>query len=367
MFRCLVILSFALALASPLEARRRAAASQSFPPCSMITGTAAVTFTRDYGRTLTPSAETLGGIGYTYGVAPLDEPGLLLAWHRDDLLLSTDHGCSWRVFQTIEGAGFPPTITPAKGGRAYAWSDNRQFLVRYDSRGVTTLKQPVPFVGLGVHAGEGNHLRAGGDDGTIWDSYDGGETWTQIGALAIEGSVIFYRFAFDPNDLDHIIAGTTSHGAFYTWNGGRTWRPSAGLGSGPVNAFNAVVSPADGDVVWLMALNSDESDQGHPSHGRHIYRSVDGGATFTSVVDEAPGVKLVNGPVMAADPVDPDVLYFVFGTNFQGYGSDLFRFDAATGELTVTHSEHHDINAIAFSRADARVLYLGLEVESGAH
>ena len=368
MLRALPIFALLITLTVDAAPRRRAAAQPPlFPPCSMITGTAAVTFTSDYGRTLAPSAQSLSGIGYTYGVVTLDEPGAVLAWHRDDVLLSGDHGCTWRVVATVPGADFPPALAAARGGRAYAWSENRFFLARYEHGGVVTLKQPVAFVGFGVDPDDGNHVRAGGDDGTIWDSTDGGETWTQVGALKPEGSVIFYRFAFDPADLDHIVAGMTGSGAYFTRDGGGTWRQSTGFGSGMVNAFNAVISPVNGNVVWVMALNMTEADAGSPSHGRHIFRSTDFGATFTAVVDEAPGVKLVNGPRMAADPVDADVLYFVFGTHTFGYGTDLFRYDAATASLTLTHSDHHDINAIAFSRFDPRVMYLGLEVESGAH
>ena len=68
---------------------------------------------------------------------------------------------------------------------------------------------------------------------------------------------------------------------------------------------------------------------------------------------------------MAADPHDQNVVYFVFGTRFQGYGTDLFRYDAATRSLTMTHSDNHDINSIAFSPVDPTLMYLGLEYEGG--
>lgn len=81
------------------------------------------------------------------------------------------------------------------------------------------------------------------------------------------------------------------------------------------------------------------------------------------MVDEGPGVKLINGPLLVAHPTDADVLYFVFGTHFQGYGTDLFRFDAATRTLTLTHNGYDDINAITFAPADPRVMYLGISEE----
>jgi hypothetical protein len=337
----------------------------------MVTGTATVTFTRDGGSTLIPSNEPLRGLRYTYGLTATSAPTTLYAWSGEDLLRSLDAGCSWSVAATAasDPEMFPPRLVAAKDGTIYAWSDNRQLSYRYDGRGLVKLKQPAAFVGFGVNPGIPNHLRAGSTDGTIWESFDSGDTWSVYGApLATPTATIFYRFEFDPADLDHIVAGTMAHGTYMTYTGGRTWRKSAGLGTeGKVNAFNVEISPANGDVVWAMALDMAESDSGAPSHGRHIYRSVDGGQNFVKVVDENPEIKLINGPVMAAHPTDPNVLYFVFGTHVFDYGTDLFRYDASTNRVTVTHNRHHGINAIAFSPVDPDVTYLGLERVEGVH
>lgn len=350
-----------LLISLPLAAATRRRAIEvppPFPACSMVTGTPAVTFTRDHGATLAPIAERLSGIGYTYGLAALDTPGTLMAWHKSDLILSTDHGCSWRVVASFSDYDFPPRIVPAKGGRAYAWSDNRSFLVRYDSRGAVKMKQPAAFVGFAVDRADGDHVRAGGADGSLWESGDAGETWTQIGNLKTETSpIIFYRIAFDPSNLDHVLAGTTIDGAYVSFDGGRTWRRSANLPA-RMNMFEVVVSPADPSVVWGEGI-----DLGQEL--RHIYLSRDGGATFRAVVGQSDRVQLINGNILAPHPALPAVLYFVFGTYFQNYGTDLYRFDAAGGSLTVTHNEFNDINAIAFSPVRPNLMYLGLEVESG--
>jgi hypothetical protein len=167
-------------------------------------------------------------------------------------------------------------------------------------------------------------------------------------------SALVYRGAFDPANLDHAVVGTASTGAFVTFDGGRNWQRAEGLGQN-FNVFNLVVSPAGGDVVWAMALNlGDES--------RHIYRSTDGGRSFAPVVGAGNGVTLINGPVMAAHPSNQDVLYFVFGTYFQDYGTDLFRFDASTRELRLMHHDFDDIDAIAFSPLNPDLMYFGLEV-----
>lgn len=348
----LSLLVLALALPAVAASRRRASRSPSFyPQCSMVTGTGGVTFTRDEGRTLAPTAEPMRPIAYTWGVAALDEPDTLLAWHRDDLLLSTDGGCSWRVAAHVEEWDFPPTLTAAKGGRAYVWSENRRFLYRYDARGLVSLKPPADFLGVGVDPENGDRVRAGGSDGTVWESVDAGLTWTQIGALA--GPVGYYRFAFDPRNLDHIVAGTLANGAYVSRDGGKNWTRATGLAARSANVFQIVFSPVDSNRVWAMGIDLGDS-------GRHIYVSDDGGETWRIVLTEQPGVKLINGPTMAAHPVNRDVVYFIFGTHFQGYGTDVFRYDLQSG-LTVTHNDYHGVNAIAFSRRDPGVMYLGLE------
>jgi hypothetical protein len=112
-----------------------------------------------------------------------------------------------------------------------------------------------------------------------------------------------------------------------------------------------------------MALDLDEMDSGAASKGRHIYRSTDGGLTFEPKVDASNEVTLINGPLLTAHPTDPNVVYFVFGTYFQGYGTDLFRYDAATDELTLTHNDYDEVGAIAFSPTTPPTMYLGLTQE----
>jgi hypothetical protein len=348
-----VLLILAASLPAAAAKRRAASPGRLFPQCSMITGTAGVTFTRDFGVSLTPSSEPLRPIAYTFGVAVmLDDASTVMAWHGNDLLISTDGGCSWRVVATNDEWDFPPTLTPAKGGRMYIWSDNRRFLLRYDARGLHALEPPADFIGFAAHDLNGEYLRAGGNDGTIWESSDGGETWRQTGFL--ETSVpLYYRFAIDSHDLGHIVAGTVSNGAYVSRDGGRTWTRATGIGRAGANIFNAVISPADPSRVWAEGIDLAESR-------RYIWVSSDGGATYQPVVQEGPGVELINGNIMAAHPANKDLLFFVFGTHIFDYGTDLYRFDLNSRQLYVTHNSHDGINAIAFSQADPNLLYLGI-------
>ena len=313
-----------------------------------------MTFSRDGGVTLAAVSQKLEGIGYTFGLAALDSR-TLLAIHKQALSISNDAGCHWSAVGNV-AFDDPPRIAAAGADRAYIWADGRGNLARYAAGAITTLKSPVTIVGI---VANGNRVRVGGDDGSIWESVDGGGSWAQIGGRALTGLV--YRAAFDPSNFDHVIFGAANAGARVTFDGGKSYSSAIGLNTG-TNVFNIVISPADPKVVWAMGLNLAESDANVPSHGRHIYRSVDGGASFVPVVDEGNGVQLINGPLMAAHPADPNVLYFVFGTYFDAYGTDLFRYDEASKSLTVSHFNYDDFDAIAFSPADPSVMYFGLEV-----
>jgi hypothetical protein len=72
---------------------------------------------------------------------------------------------------------------------------------------------------------------------------------------------------------------------------------------------------------------------------------------------------LYNGNQMWASPVDPDLLYFSYGTSFANYGADLYRLRPSTGELSKQHNHFDGIPSLAFSPADPTVLYLGLAEE----
>ena len=83
------------------------------------------------------------------------------------------------------------------------------------------------------------------------------------------------------------------------------------------------------------------------------------------VVDQQDGVTLTNGTFLQPHPTKRGRLYFVFGMNFGGYGTDLFRFRDRPdgGDLTVEHNAYDEIKAIAFNPARPRYMYLGLAEE----
>ncbi|WP_405150686.1 hypothetical protein OG589_18435 [Sphaerisporangium sp. NBC_01403] len=332
------------------------------PRCGTVTGDGSVTFTRNEGKTIAPTSQALRPVVYTSGLVALERRDALLAMSNNVLLSSADAGCTWTQVSKVEG--WYISLTAARGDKAYAW-DREGNLSLATPAGVTSLTSPAAEVsGLGTDRRDGDHVRVSDGDGRLYDSRDGGRSWKPVG-VPTGPLAAFYTAAFDPSDLDHVVAGGMGTGAHVTFDGGHTWIASTGLSGkgGKISAFSVAISPAAPNVVYAMGLNSEELDAGAPSGGRHIYRSVDGGRHFTPVVDQSDEVTLVNGPVLAPHPDDPGVLYFVFGTSFQGYGTDIHRYDAGRRRVTTAHNSYDRVTSIAFHPKMSQLMYLGVAEE----
>ncbi|MDC0668622.1 WD40/YVTN/BNR-like repeat-containing protein [Nannocystis radixulma] len=333
------------------------------PNCESVTGTGAVTFSFDQGATLAPMDQQIFPVTYTFGLVALGKPGAMLAGTGQQILASSDAGCSWHSIGPAGNPNAPAVRLHAAGEtRAYAYGDNNDAIMRVDDEVIHKLSSPAGqdgIVGLGVDPNDPDHVRIGDSAGRLWDSIDAGESWQPIGIPAFAGSLA-YRVAFDPQDIDHVLVGALGDGVLVSHDAGEGWQSATGLSPGDANGFNLVVSPVDGDIVWVEGLDlEDPNDQTQ----RHVYRSEDGGLSFTAVI-EANEATLYNGNHLFPHPTDPDILYFVFGSNYQAYGTDLYRYDYGTDEITLTHNMWHD-TVITFLPSDPSVIYLGLSIEPG--
>ncbi len=340
------------------------------PDCNRVTGQATVTFTDDKGVTMADMPARHGTF-YTYGLTTLDLGNTLLTSNMSsdgtDILRSDDAGCNWHKVETLPVSELL-LLTSAPEGVAYGWSRSRTTFYRIDGDEVVTYTAPGSVYGLAVDPEDNNHIRIGGRDCQIYESFDGGARFSMLGNPANSGNTIFYTVEFDPVDWDNALCGGI--GAWRTDDAGQTW-------SG-IEPFDY----EDRDIVYLFVYSKDDpsrvwaraSLETMSAYTRQIMVSHDGGATFGPAIsqgDEALDqngitrqVILIKQPAIAAHPRD-DVLYFAWGMYFQDYGTDLFRYDISEDELTVVHIAGLDgIDAIAFNPVNTDVMYLGLESEN---
>jgi len=171
----------------------------------------------------------------------------------------------------------------------------------------------------------------GAASGGIWKTSDGGTTWASIfddqpvqsiGALAIARSDanIVWAGTGEAHIRSHISVG---EGIFKSTDAGRRWTRMGLEKTGRIARI--VIHPTDPNVVLACAL-------GHaygPQPERGVYRTSDGGATWTRVlhVDEHTGCS-----DLAMDPRNPRILFAgmwqleirTWGRTSGGPGSGLF-------------------------------------------
>jgi photosystem II stability/assembly factor-like uncharacterized protein len=105
------------------------------------------------------------------------------------------------------------------------------------------------------------------------------------------------------------------HGVFRSHDGGLSWQEiSAGLPS--TFGFPIAVHPRDPDTVWVLPLNGDTQGRYPPDASAAVWRSRDGGDTWTAQRDGLPARNCfftVLRQAMATDHGTPAGIYF--GTN----------------------------------------------------
>ena len=144
--------------------------------------------------------------------------------------------------------------------------------------------------------------------GGVWKTEDAGSTWAPLFDRA--GSASVGALAIAPSDPKVIYVGTgqiqarydvaSGDGVYRSSDGGKTWTH---VGLAATRAIGRIlVDPRDANVAVVAAL-------GHlygPNRERGIYRTADGGKTWSQVlfVDDGTG-----GADLAADPENPSILY----------------------------------------------------------
>jgi photosystem II stability/assembly factor-like uncharacterized protein len=154
-------------------------------------------------------------------------------------------------------------------------------------------------------------------NGGVWKTTDAGRTWLPIFDDQPTGSI--GAIAIAPSDANIIYVGSgeglqrpdlsTGDGIYKSLDAGRTWT-RLGLRDGQ-QIPQIVVHPTDPNRLWVAVL-------GHPygpNEERGIFRSVDGGRTFTRVLYKDPDTGAAD---IVIDPLNPDVLYAALWEARQG-------------------------------------------------
>ena len=173
----------------------------------------------------------------------------------------------------------------------------------------------------------------GSAGGGVWKTEDGGLNWANIsdgsfhtgsvGAIAVSSSNVDTVYV---GMGEACIRGNASYGdgVYRTADGGKTWTH---MGLDATRQIARVrVHPTNPDIVYVAALG----DPWGPSPDRGIYRTKDGGKNWEKVLFKSNDAGAID---LVMDPTNPDILYastlelrrFPWGFRSAGPGTGLFK------------------------------------------
>jgi photosystem II stability/assembly factor-like uncharacterized protein len=153
-------------------------------------------------------------------------------------------------------------------------------------------------------ASDGITFYFGGVDGGIWKTIDAGITWAPV----FDGQPIASIGAVEvaPSDPNVLYVGTgesdirsalsSGDGVYKSTDAGKTWTNIGLKDSRQISRI--VIDPHNPDVVYVGAL-------GHayaPNSERGVFKSSDGGKTWTHVLDKGPSIGVSDLAIAAANP-----------------------------------------------------------------
>jgi len=195
-----------------------------------------------------------------------------------------------------------------------------------------------------------------GSKHAVYASDDSGVNWTQVGNIDVGMGGFVKKLYVSPANQELLYFVGVAFSLMHSPNGGTTWLPAGeglpGDERGNVNVLTLAIHPTDPNVVYA-------GTGGFVGQGHGVYKSVDGGQTWTPSNRSMLDYRIT---AVAIDPTDPQVVYA------GGDSGDLFKSEDG-GDTWVKRTEALDvqaysaprtIHAIAIDEWDAnRVFLLG--------
>ena len=151
-------------------------------------------------------------------------------------------------------------------------------------------------------------IYVGAASGGVWKSEDRGDTWRPI--FEREATASIGDVAVAPSDHSIVWVGTgednlfragiAGTGIYKSIDAGKTWRHMGLTDSGTIG--RVLVHPTNPDIVYVAASGHEWT----PNEMRGVYKTTDGGRTWTRIFYRSPNTDAVD---LAMDPSDPDTLY----------------------------------------------------------
>ena len=247
---------------------------------------------------------------------------------------------------------------------------------------------PHQFLALAVHPTNSERIYGGSLNLGMYESEDHGQTWTEINNGI--NAVVVFDVAVDPDDSTHMFVGTVS-GIFE--KEGDTWSrklpyETRSIRFHPTNStilyagfWGCLGKSTDAGEnwwftcylpgpVWDIAVDAGattDTDTVYIAVGEEVQKSVDGGATFTKVLNgQNQSGEAYHFNVVTIDPSNPQHI-FAGGGNFYTpmVVGDLWESEDGGTNWTRTGLQNVIVNALLIDPQNPDVLYAGCGYSGG--
>ncbi|WP_190810508.1 sialidase family protein [Flagellimonas sp. S3867] len=175
-----------------------------------------------------------------------------------------------------------------------------------------------------VGTGENNSSRSSYAGIGILKSTDSGKTWQNVG---LHDSHHIGRILVNPNNANEVVVGVTGHlyspnqerGIYKTMDGGSTWTRTLFVNDA-TGIIDVAHAPNNFNIQYAAAWEKDRKAWNFSGNGAAsgIYKSVDGGASWTLVTSEGSGFPTGDGVGRIGLAVfDDDTVYAVHDSQFR--------------------------------------------------
>ena len=182
-----------------------------------------------------------------------------------------------------------------------------------------------------------NRYFAGGADGGVWRTTDGGSSWTPLtdhmptsamGALALDplNENIIYAGTGEANYANHSRYGL---GLYKSTDGGESWLQLAENVFGGRCFSKMVINPLNSQIIYAAITRAGgfpelAAAKGHPgaTGPLGLFRSDDGGSSWVQLTNGLPNLSATD---VAMDPSDPQTLYAAIGRIFGHPDNGIYK------------------------------------------
>jgi uncharacterized repeat protein (TIGR01451 family) len=203
----------------------------------------------------------------------------------------------------------------------------------------------------------------------IWESNDGGATWTAKLTTNDENKGAT-DLVIDPQNPNVLYASFWGQGIVKTTDGGATWNPV--MNGLPTDAdytvaptrFALGISHPITDAHATVYAGFEWYDTSGNHHPSTVWKSTDDGAswqeTSTNVVSDYCGSQCWYDNVIGVDPKDPNIVFALGLFNYSTGTGGVFRsMDGGNTWVDLGWQQHPDFHAIAFRADDPSHVMIG--------